>query len=61
MGDIITLLGPPDFINIELFPNFRGDNKKTKENNKKLREEWIYFSITSDDPIVIPIGIATTN
>ena len=58
-GDVITLLGPPDFVNVEIFPDFPGDSDKILEKNKELRSEWKYGNIITDgSKVVIPIGIA---
>lgn len=56
-GDVITLKCPPDFINIELFPDFQNDNTKTKEKNQLKRSQWRSGSLTNDGRKVIPISV----
>ena len=56
---MVTIESPPDIINVEMFPDFPGDDTKTKAKNESKRKEWIlrHGSITDDGKIVIPIEI----
>jgi hypothetical protein len=56
-GDVITLKGPPDFINVELFADFHDDNEKTRKKNSSKRKEWKHGSLTTDGRVVIPISL----
>jgi hypothetical protein len=38
---VITLLEPPDAINVELFADFPGDSESKKKENARRRKEWI--------------------
>ena len=57
-GQVITLSGPPDIINVELFPDFEDDNNKMRKKNKENREKWRDKSITDDGTVVVPISIS---
>lgn len=57
-GETITLPEPPDIINVEMFPDFEGDNEKTRAQNEKRRKEWKHGSITDEGRIIIPITIS---
>ena len=56
-GDVLTLKGPPDFINVELFADFHDDNEKTRKKNSSKRKEWKHGSLTTDGRVVIPISM----
>ena len=56
-GEAITLKGPPDFINVELFADLIDDDNKAKLKNESKRKSWKYGSLTSDGRIVIPISV----
>ena len=47
-------------VNVELFPDFDGDDEATKAKNKKCRQNWKFgtFSDAKDKTIVIPISIS---
>ena len=55
-GSVITIERPPDFINVELFPDIHGDNKATAVNVSR-RLKWNGGSITNDGRIVVPISM----
>ena len=55
-GDAIELSKPPDYINVEIFPDFEGDDEKTRKTNAKNRQAWKDSSLVSDGRIVIPIS-----
>ena len=57
-GEVITLSGPPDIINVELFPDFKDDDDKTRKKNKENCEKWKDSSITNDGTVVVPISIS---
>ena len=59
-GETITLDKPPDMVNVELFPDFDGDDAATKARNKKCRQNWKFGTISDakDNTIVIPISIS---
>ena len=56
-GTIITLEGPPDYINVELFPDFDGDDEKIRLKNEAKRRQWKFGSITEDGRIVVPLDM----
>lgn len=56
-GTTITLEGPPDFINVELFPDFDDDDEKTRRKNEEKRRQWKSGSLTQDGRIIIPIDL----
>jgi hypothetical protein len=56
-GEVISLTVPPDFINVELFPDFSDDDEKTRKKNETKRKQWKHGSMTDDGRIVIPIDI----
>jgi hypothetical protein len=56
-GEVISLTVPPDFINVELFPDFPDDDDKTRKKNETKRKQWKHGSMTDDGRIVIPIDI----
>ena len=56
-GDVITLKGPPDFINVELFADLIDHDERTKQKNELKRRSWKYGSLTNDGRIVIPISV----
>ena len=55
-GSVITIEHPPDFINVELFPDIHGDYKATAVNVLR-RLNWKGGSITNDGRIVVPISM----
>ena len=56
-GGIVSLSDPPDFINVELFPDQEGQSKSETQKNKKLREWWKWGSIPNDEKkIIVPIA-----
>ena len=55
-GSVITNECPPDFVNVELFPDMHGDNKATTANVLR-RLNWKGGSITNDGRIVVPISM----
>ena len=57
-GEEIILTSPPDFINVELFPDLDGDNINAKKRNAEKRKKWKHGSITNDGRIVIPIEVS---
>ena len=57
IGNTIDLPSPPDAINVELYPDFIGDNQCKIEENIKKRKSWLLGSITNDGHIIIPISI----
>ena len=57
-GEVITLAGPPDIINVELFPDFEDDDDKTHKKNKENCKKWKDRSITNDGTVVVPISIS---
>ncbi|KAL7526878.1 hypothetical protein ACHAXR_001689 [Thalassiosira sp. AJA248-18] len=57
-GKTITLLKPPDIVNVELFPDFEGDDEHTRTKNQQNRNSWKNGSITADGTIVIPIELS---
>ena len=38
-GEMVTIESPPDIINVEMFPDFPGDDTKTKAKNESKRKE----------------------
>ena len=58
-GDTITLAKPPDIINVELFPDFEGDDEKTRAKNMEKRKAWTHGSISDDGKVVIPIQVSS--
>ena len=57
-GEEITLTAPPDFVNVELFPDLDGDSNNAKRKNAEKRKNWKYGSMTNDGRVVIPIEIS---
>merc|ERR1712194_546524 len=55
-GSVITIERPPDFINVELFPDIHGDYKAIAMNVLR-RLNWKGGSITNDGRIVVPISM----
>ena len=55
-GEVITIDQPPDFINVEIFPDIPGDDNTTAR-NVAHRKEWKGGSLSNDGRIVIPISI----
>ena len=57
-GETITLDKPPDYINVELFPDFDWDDEKTRLKNQEKRNQWNFGSMVRDKSrIVIPISL----
>ena len=54
-GDTITLTQAPDFINIEIFPNFLDNDKYTKQHNVVKRNTQKHGLIQLDKRAIIPI------
>ena len=46
---------PPKAINVELYPDFFGDDQTTIDRNIAKRNAWKHNSITNDGKVVIPI------
>lgn len=55
-GEVITLTQPPDIINVEMFPDFPGEDNKTRSKDEEMRRAWKHGSITDDGKVVIPIA-----
>ena len=57
-GETITLDKPPDYINVELFPDFDWDDEKIKQKNQEKRNQWKFGSMVPDKSrIVIPVSV----
>ncbi|EJK60414.1 hypothetical protein THAOC_19240, partial [Thalassiosira oceanica] len=56
-GGTIILDEPPDYINVEMFPDQEGDTEEERQKKKKLRQQWTYGSLeNTGDKIVIPVS-----
>jgi len=57
----IDLPNPPAAVNVEMYPDYEGDDEAKRTENKRKRNIWPCRSLTDDGRIVIPISIAHQN
>ena len=57
IGQCIDLPSPPKAVNIEIFPNFDGDDASKQQENAKQRKEWKLGSMAKNGRVIIPISI----
>ena len=56
-GGTIILEEPPDYINVEMYPDLDEDTDDDRQKKKKLRQMWTYGSLdNTGQKIVIPIS-----
>ena len=56
-GGTIILDEPPDYINVEMYPDLDGDTEEERQKKKKLRQQWVYGSLENTrDKIIIPVS-----
>ena len=56
-GGTITLEDPPDYINVEMYPDLDEDSDEDSQKKKRLRKEWTYGSLdNTGHKVIIPIS-----
>merc|ERR1712232_404072 len=57
VGGTIILEKPPNFINVELFPEFDGESEGERDDRERLKRAWSLGTIpNSEGKIIIPIS-----